>query len=291
MDLARANATLRPEAVDALEAWRVLVEADREQVERLSERTLGGDYYAPITDSFRPDRRPSLELPALLELARPEDVWRDIGAGGGRLAVPLAGVVQHVIAVEPSESMRAALESVAAEAGVTNVEAVPDRWPPADVATVEVVDVSLAAHSIYDIADIGPFIEALERSTRRTCVVALGDRARGGYWGEVFAAAHGESMAVLPSMREFVTVLGSLERALEVRIVPAGGSDEPVPEERAFGAARRFCWLVEGSEADARMQAFMRERYSAGEGLMRPPPLRRAVGIVRWAPPAASSGP
>lgn len=288
MDLEAASHALRPDAEAALAAWRALVEADREQVERLSQRELGGDYYAPMASSFRPDHRPSLELPVLETFARTEDAWRDIGAGGGRLAIGLARLVRRVVAVEPSESMRDAMALGVAEAGATNIEVVPERWPPEDLASAEVVDVSMAAHATYDIADIGAWIEAMEVTSRRLCVVALGDRARGGYWTEVWQAAHGEPMAVLPGLREFVTLLGALDRAFEVRLVPAAQGGEPVPEERAFNAARRFCWLEPGTEQDERMQTFMRERYAAGDRMLRPPPLRRHVGIVSWPPPARS---
>ncbi|MEZ4502874.1 MAG: class I SAM-dependent methyltransferase [Dehalococcoidia bacterium] len=287
MDLDGASRALRPDAATALEAWRALVDADREQVERLSQRELGGDYYAPMASNFRPDHRPSLELPVLETFARPDDAWRDIGAGGGRLAVGLAKLVRRVVAVEPSESMRGAMAAGIAEAGVTNVEVLPERWPPEDLANAEVVDVSMGAHATYDIADIGAWIEAMEATSRRLCVIALGDRARGGYWTEVWQAAHGEPMAVLPGLREFVTLLEALDRAVEVRLVPAAQGGEPVTEEQAFATARRFCWLQPDTPEDERMQAFMRERYAVGDGMMRPPPLRRHVGIVSWTPPTS----
>ena len=108
-DLATAESVLRPDEATALAAWRALVEADAEQVPRVSERTLGGDYYRPIAHRVAPNPRPSPELAILEALARPEDTWRDIGAGGGRLAIPLARVVRRVYAVEPSESQRETL--------------------------------------------------------------------------------------------------------------------------------------------------------------------------------------
>jgi len=287
MDLEAATGALRPSAETAREAWRALVEADREQVERLSQRALGGDYYGPMASSFRPDHRPSLELPVLESFAQSDDAWRDIGAGGGRLAIGLARVVHRVVAVEPSDSMRGALAAGIAEAGVSNIEVVSEHWPPGDLAATEVVDVSMAAHATYDIADIRAWVEAMEATSRRLCVFALGDRARGGYWTEVWQAAHGEPMAVLPGLREFVALLGALDRAVEVRLVPAAQGGEPVTEEQAFATARRFCWLEPGTEADERMQAFMRERYAVGDGRLRPPPLRRHVGIVSWPPPTS----
>ena len=281
MDRAAAESILRPNAQAALDAWRTLVEADNEQVRRVSERDLSADYYAPITDRFRPDARPSQELPVLEALLRPEDTWIDIGAGGGRLAIPLAGRVQRVIAVEPSEAMRGTLEAAGRDAGLDNIEVVAGSWPDAQASG----DVTLSAHAVYDIADIGPWIEAMERASSRLCVMVLFDRARGHAWADVFAAVHGEPMAALPAAREFLAVLGALGRAYEVRTIIAEPMG-PIPEEAAFTQARRICWLVEGSAGDRRLQAYLRQRYFVGAGYALPS-MRRATYVITWMPPTS----
>ena len=98
------TSSLRPTEAEAFAEWRRLIEADREQVGRLREDTPS-DYYAPVAAAFRPGRRESVEWPAVQALAEAGDTWLDIGAGGGRFALPLAEVVQQVIAVEPSGAM------------------------------------------------------------------------------------------------------------------------------------------------------------------------------------------
>jgi hypothetical protein len=143
--------------------------------------------------------------------------------------------------------------------------------------------VALCAHALYDIADLGAWIEAMERAASRLCVVALYDRARGHAWSDVFEAVHGEPMAALPAVREFLAVLGALGRPFEVRAIPAEPID-PTPEEAACVQARRICWLSEGSEADRRMQAFLRARYPGPPGLLAMPPMRRATFVVTWSP-------
>ncbi len=79
---------LRPTAAGALAAWAARVRADREQVERLRELDDPADYYAPMADRFRadPHRTDDQVVAALSAIARPRDVWLDIGAGGGRYA-------------------------------------------------------------------------------------------------------------------------------------------------------------------------------------------------------------
>ena len=82
---------LRPEAGALLASWARRVRANAEQVDRFGE-LRHEDHYAPVATRFRADPRrtddPSLD--ALLSLARPDETWLDIGAGGGRYALPLA---------------------------------------------------------------------------------------------------------------------------------------------------------------------------------------------------------
>lgn len=282
MDRGTAESILRPEARVALEAWRVLVEADNEQVRRVSERDLNADYYAPMTERFRPDARPSQELPVLEALLRPEDTWIDIGAGGGRLAIPLAKQVRRVIAVEPSEAMRGTLEAAGRDAGLDNLEIVAGSWP----AVIASGDVAFSANAVYDIADIGAWIEAMERAASRLCVMVLFDRARGHAWADLFEAVHDEPMAALPATREFLAVLGALGRIYDVRTIRAEPMG-PIPEDAALSQARRICWLVEGSEGDRRMQEFLRARYLVEGGGYAMPGMRRATHVITWTPPQA----
>src|SRR5436305_2593495 len=97
---------LRPTAEEALRAWGARVRANREQVEHFREASPA-DFYAPIASMFRADPRRQDEpaLQALRQLARPDDTVLDIGAGGGRYALPLALATREVVAIEPSEGM------------------------------------------------------------------------------------------------------------------------------------------------------------------------------------------
>src|SRR5579864_9538562 len=101
---------LKPSAEEALGAWAARVRANREQVDRFREANPS-DFYAPVASMFRADPRrhddPALDI--LLELVEPTDTLLDIGAGGGRYALPLALACHEVIALDPSAGMRQVL--------------------------------------------------------------------------------------------------------------------------------------------------------------------------------------
>jgi len=275
---------LRPDAEAALAAWAALVDADAEQVPRIREPEPPADHYDNTAARFRPGNLEALELPALAALARPEDTWLDIGAGGGRFAVPLARRVARLVAIEPSPAMRGTLTMAVADAGLTNLEVHNTRWP--DPAWSIDADVAMAAHVIYDIRAIGPFIEAMERHARRLCVIVVAEAGRGANVARLFEAVHGEPQQTLPALREVVTLLGALGRTPEVHLARREGPEAVTEREDAYDMARRLLWLAHGSSKETRMRALMEEWWGRPDGIALPG-ARRIVGVVSWEPGAA----
>ena len=231
---------------DAIDEWERRVAADAKQIPRLRENPPQDDHYESRAADFRPGRRPSIKMPLVERHARPDDVWLDIGAGGGRFAVPITEQVRSVIALDPSASMRETMAAAMADAGVANLDAREGRWPVDGWR--EDVDVSLASHVLYDEANITGFLDAMERHTRRRCIVILSDRSRGANLNPLWELVHGEPRASLP---EFMAVLRArgVEAELETLAVSQG---EPIPLERACATARHFLWLQLGTEKDQR---------------------------------------
>jgi len=225
--------TLRPTGADALQAWARRVLANREQAERVREGVPSRDFYAPMAPRFRadPHRTDEPALDHLRSLVVPGETWLDIGAGGGRYALPLALLAGEVIAVEPSEGMRGVLAKSMHEHGITNISIVPERWP---MASAPRADVALMANLGHDIEEIGPFLDAMEASARRLCVAVMVDPAP-PYLAEPFwPPIHGEARVPLPALSEFLVLLLARRRLFEVRLLerpPAtyAESDEPLP--------------------------------------------------------------
>jgi Methyltransferase domain len=269
--------------------WAERVRANREQVDRVRE-VPDRDFYAPVSSLFVADPRRTGEeaLDALLTLADPDDRWLDIGAGAGRYALPLAAQVAEVVALEPSASMRNALRTGKEEHGLSNVRIVAGAWPAAleTLGEQPVADVSFIAHVGYDIEEIGPFIDAMERAASRLCVAMLTDQSPASVADPFWPIVHGMERVPLPALPELVELLRARGRSTEIRRVERA----PRTFDSFEGLAtfvRRQLWIAEDGEKEERFRSALvgmaRERDDDGWTLASPPV--GSIGILTWAPP------
>jgi hypothetical protein len=274
---------LRPDAATALEAWGRRVSANREQAERLREGTPPRDFYAAVASDFRanPRRTDEPALDHLRSLVRPGETWLDIGAGGGRYALPLALVAKRIIAVEPSEGMRNVLQTSMTEHGISNVEIVSARWPMPGAPTA---DVALIAHLGYDIEEIGPFLDAAEAAARRLCVAVLVTPSPPQPAERFWPPIHGEARVPLPSLSEFLALLLARGRLFELRLF----AREPLLHADREGPLRwlyQQLFITPDTEKGRRLAELAREAITSREGRWAlswsPVPV---VGIVSWRP-------
>ncbi len=274
-------------AVALVQAWGDRVRANRDQVDRVREVPDGPDFYGPVTALFRddPDRTGDAVLDRLKALARPDDTWLDIGAGAGRFALPLARVVREVIAVEPSDGMRAALEEIAAEHGIANVRAIAARWPmDGDGDAAPTADVALISHVGYDIEAIGPFVDAMETAARRMCVAVLMERQPSSIADVLWPPVHGEARIALPALPELVELLRGRGREPAVEVATRTPRRFASRDE-LVGFLRRQLWIADGGEKERRFDAALDDVIDEtpdGFGLVGQRPL--PLGIVTWTP-------
>ena len=273
---------LSPAVADLLDAWRARVLADKAQVDRCREVADPADFYGPVADRFRMDPRRTDDptLNALLALATPNDTWIDVGAGGGRYALPLALAVREVMAIDPSPAMLAALRDDAAADGITNVQVITGRWPMAQLPSG---DVSLFAHVGYDIAEIVPFLDALESAARRLCVAVMGESAMQTTAALFWQPIHAESRVRLPALPELLVLLAARGRLPEIKLVdrtpPTFGS-----LDEALAMARRQLWLNEGSAKDQQLRQLVLETATERDGRYAFEWTPTKIGIVSWSP-------
>lgn len=273
---------LRPDPNALYADWATIVAAEKEQVERLRE-WQDADYYAPVAHHFldNPRRQGDPVLDALFGLGGPGTRWLDVGAGGGRYALPLAASGRPVVAVEPSPAMREVLGQGMSQYDIADIEVIPGRWP--DSAGGVEVDAALMAHVGYDLPDIGDFLDAFEGATRHWCCAVTMDRAPSGGFVDLWEEIHGEERYVLPAMRELLHVLLARGATPEVRILER--HMRMMDENDLRDSARRRLWLSEGSEKDQQLQRKLDGMLARGD---RDWGFPRAVAMIIWQPPSAS---
>lgn len=271
-----------PSVEEVVARWRAAVRANREQVERAAREPARADFYAPMASRFAgdPDRSRDPTLDIVRAMVEPGETVLDIGAGGGRYALPLARIAREVLAVEPSPSMRAVLAESMARYGISNIRIVPAAWPMAESPRA---DVALAAHVGYDIEAIDAFLEAMEAAASRLCVAVFAATAPSDQIAPLWEEVYGEPRARLPALAEFLTLQLARGRLFEVRLSSLPNSSYE-NFEHALETARFRAWVTAGSEEEQRLAAALRGRLREVEGRLVPtdPPLR--VGVVSWRP-------
>lgn len=98
----------------------------------------------------------------------------DVGCGGGGSSISLADVAMSITGVDEQEAMLAGFSAACEAAGVAHHE-VLGTWPEV-AALVDPADVVVCHHVVYNVAEIEPFVTALDDHARARVVVELPDR-------------------------------------------------------------------------------------------------------------------
>lgn len=238
--------------MSAIETWGEMVRVEHAQSDRMR-GARPTDHWAQDAGLFKAD--PHRTGDPLVEDLRarldPGESLLDVGAGGGRLALPLALKCGTVTAVEPSPGMCAVLRETALEYNIGNVDIVESEWL---AASVQLADVVLCSHVVYVVEDIGPFVRKLHDHARRL-VLAIVFQAPPlsqiyGLWEEV----HGEVRHPLPSLPEFLPVLDELGINPEITELEARPPRTFSSFEDALDSVSRRIYVPSATEAMGRLE-------------------------------------
>lgn len=95
----------------------------------------------------------------------------DVGCGAGAASLPLVPPASRVTGVDSSPDLLRAFVELATARRI-KVTAVDARWPAA-ASQVEPADVVVCHNVLYDVADIGPFVQALDARAIRRVVIEI----------------------------------------------------------------------------------------------------------------------
>jgi SAM-dependent methyltransferase len=165
----------------------------------------------------------------------------DVGCGGGRASLPLQKSARSVTGLDESQEMLANFKAAWGRTQVPHQE-VLGHWPGAGEEVLP-SDVVLCHHVVYNVAQIGPFLEALTEHARRLVVVTLPDRHPTSPFNFLWERFWGISRPSGPQADLFLDVVSELGISPQVQSelrAPRSGVEISRKEYLAF-ARRRLC--------------------------------------------------
>lgn len=189
-------------------AWQKTVEDEHTQSDRIRGESASDDFWRPVAHRFVPPKKgePSQDdtVERLAELITPDQTVLDVGAGGGRLTIPLAEYCERATAVEPSEAMREQLIATADAWAARNIEVVASTW---EEAVVEPHDLVVCAHVVYTVTGIEEFIRKLISKSRQTVCLISFERPATATYLPLWSYVHGEERIELPTLPQIEKLL------------------------------------------------------------------------------------
>ena len=213
------------------------------------------------TQPVRPSRRRALE-------ALPEGgTVLDVGVGGGASSLGLVPRPGLIVGVDPMPDMLESFAASAADAGVA-IRTVLGRWPGvAD--QVEVADVAVCHHALYQAAEIEAFVTALTAHARRRVVLEVSARFPPSGLTALWRSIHGIDRPDPAVPDELQAVLAAMGLAVEREDIVLPARAQEVDARQVAFVRRR---LYVGPERDAEIEHHLRTR----------PPEEHRVAALWW---------
>ena len=245
-----------------------MVESEHAQSERMRRHEPPpSDHWRPYAQQFKADpwRTDDFLVNRLKQEVQAHQTLLDVGAGGGRLSLPLALNCRQVTAVEPSSSMAEVLNQQTSDLSIQNVSLVQADWADAEV---EPADIVLCCHVLYVVADIGHFVRKLDSHARHRVLVVLYKSAPQSQTYALWKRVHGEDRLPLPSLPEFQEVLSELDIDAQVEIMPPQQSRGFDDHEQALEQLSRRLYLAPGSRQMAELESMLPDLLEEVDGTL-----------------------
>ena len=269
--------------MSATQHWTEMIRAEHAQSDSMRKEDPPSDSWSNFAQQFwaNPNRVDDDLVNYLRQFIKPGSVVLDVGAGGGRLALPLALDADRVIAVEPSPSMCRVLREVAEEFQVSNVEVVESGWLDADVPKADVV---ICVHVLYVIQDIQLFVRKLEEHADRVIVVVYQAPPQSQIY-PLWEMVHGVQRLPLPSLPELLEVLKQLGIKPDVQVIRTGSSRGFDSFALARDQIARRLYVYEGTPEMERLGNILAQVLAETDGVFT---IKNSISlephVVSWRP-------
>jgi SAM-dependent methyltransferase len=165
------SSDIRPEAEPLLAQWRADL-ASWAIPDEILERAPEPPWIHPVSMFTVDDEVPDSHSHQVAREAVPTDgSVLDVGSGGGRASMALVPPASTLVAVDHQQGMLDAFAEAAQRRGVRSQVFLGD-WPAVADAVPE-CDVVVCHHVAYNVADIGPFLLALDAHARARVVLEV----------------------------------------------------------------------------------------------------------------------
>jgi SAM-dependent methyltransferase len=209
----------------------------------------------------------------------PHSTVLDMACGGGTLAIPLAGRVKRVTAVDFSGNMLEILKRRCREKGIENVTPLHGSWEDDwDVLGIGTHDVAIGSRSILS-KDARVSITKLNHAARKAVYIStsVGD---GPFDRRIFEAT-GREFNIGPSYIHYYNLLYELGIHANIAFVREDHPNEWANREGALEAQR---WMFQGlkEEEEEKVRRYLDERLVKADGKWRLPYKRQCKWAVMW---------
>ncbi len=243
----------------------------------------GNEYWNRRAPSFAKNARETGYSQNFLRIMAPKAEWTilDVGCGAGTLALPLAGLVQQVTAIDFSEVMISILDEKCREQGIANVTSRVVSWEDDwDVAGLAEHDVAIASRSLV-VEDLQSALMKLHNKARRQVFISslVGD---GPFDRRIFEAI-GRDLDRGPDFIYVYNLLNQMGIFADVTFVMNGDSRKCYADIEE--AVRGLQWMIDTmtAEEESLLRTYLEKnlvRDSEGWSLAYQHPVRWA--IISW---------
>jgi SAM-dependent methyltransferase len=265
--------------------WRTMIEDERAQSEwARGQAQAPDDFWESVAERFRPEpsRTDDPVVQRLLRELEPHHTVIDVGAGGGRLALPLSLQCRQVVAVEPSASMGAILEEEAKRAQRDNIVLVRSSWEEAEI---EAADIVLCVQVLYTVKDIVSFVRKLESHAREKVLVVLYENPPQFQAHPLWPGVHDQVRLKLPCLRELMHVLWAMDIYPDLEMLTPQEPRGFESHERALQQMGPRLLVAPGSDGERRLEETLNDMLDEVDGRFKirgVPHFRPA--LVSWRP-------